>query len=156
MYLEQPTVPRLVYFYFVLTLLRAVTIVCVIGIRSLASSKKSSLLICFKLKGSEGLPSYFANEIALLQSLTSFLTELAVAGFHELWWKFESSVCCCLIIFQAQEFHQCTFLFILAAPFNHLRRRGITSKDLEKKMYDLFSTVTIKNLILEIRVPTHL
>ena len=52
---------------------------CVIGIRSLACSKKSSLLICFKLKGSEGSPSYFANEIALLQSLTSFLTELAVA-----------------------------------------------------------------------------
>ena len=25
-----------------------------------------------------------------------------------------------------------------------------------EKMYDLFSTVTMKNLILEIRVPTHL
>ena len=37
-----------------------------IGIRLLASSKKSSLLICFKHKGSEGSPSYFANEIALL------------------------------------------------------------------------------------------
>ena len=37
-----------------------------VGIRLLASSKKSSLLICFKHKGSEGSPSYFANEIALL------------------------------------------------------------------------------------------
>lgn len=49
--------------YFAPTLLVAVTMACVTGIRSLASSKKSSVLKCFQFKGS---PSYFAIDFPLL------------------------------------------------------------------------------------------
>ena len=51
MYSEMPTALRLVYSEDILhkpTLLVAVTMACVTGIRSLASSKKSSVLKCFK------------------------------------------------------------------------------------------------------------
>ena len=86
-----------------------------------SSSKIFSLLKCLKLKRA---PSCFANGIDLCYRL-SLLFQLVTAFTSSLW---RGGICCCLIISRHRCFTYRSFPFILAAPFNHPRIRGITSQ----------------------------